>query len=508
MVLIRNELIQSLRRPRSPWAGARDRGERGDVARAGGAAADPCDHQRPLRLGRGELGKPLDLAGRGVPRCRRRLRPGLGAAAVGRSATGPSARSWPTSPAVSPRSAASTAGVAHEVKNPLNAMTIHLELLKQKLASPDPGAAGSACGGHRLGNPPPRRCGPGVPEVRQARGRDAWAGEDGDARRERPRGGRARGGAQRRQLREQLPGSAAGHRRRRDAAPAGVPEPGAERHSGDAPRGQAPDHLLRRGKDGRIEVRVQDTGDGIPPEHLARIFDLYFTTKKRGSGIGLSLVFRTIQLHNGDIDVESTVGTGTTFVIKLPRARSGSIMQCDCSPLPSWWHWPWAVRRAPHGPRSRCPSRNCRCWILRRLRPVSSPSTSSPRNWLPSRRPSPPSRPRRRSAAQARRAGATTRPARHRRPAAAAAVDAAGVDAHAGARRRGQDRGLDSRAPRAGDARPDPGERGRAVADGRRSTRRRGASSQQSEDALKVRNLLYAGKLADKAAAMAAVLVR
>jgi len=75
------------------------------------------------------------------------------------------------------------------------------------------------------------------------------------------------------------------------------------------------------GRDGRVEIRVQDTGEGIAPEHLARIFDLYFTTKKRGSGIGLSLVFRTIQLHNGDIDVESTVGTGTTFVIKLPRAR-------------------------------------------------------------------------------------------------------------------------------------------------------------------------------------------
>ena len=68
-------------------------------------------------------------------------------------------------------------------------------------------------------------------------------------------------------------------------------------------------------------MRVQDTGDGIPPENLARIFDLYFTTKKRGSGIGLSLVFRTVQLHNGDIDVESTVGTGTTFVVRLPRAR-------------------------------------------------------------------------------------------------------------------------------------------------------------------------------------------
>jgi signal transduction histidine kinase len=75
------------------------------------------------------------------------------------------------------------------------------------------------------------------------------------------------------------------------------------------------------GKDGRVELRIQDTGTGIAPENLAKIFDLYFTTKKRGSGIGLSLVFRTIQLHNGDIDVESTVGTGTTFVIRLPRAR-------------------------------------------------------------------------------------------------------------------------------------------------------------------------------------------
>jgi signal transduction histidine kinase len=77
-------------------------------------------------------------------------------------------------------------------------------------------------------------------------------------------------------------------------------------------------------KDGRVELRVTDTGIGIPPENLARIFDLYFTTKSGGTGIGLSLVYRTIQLHNGDIDVESTPGVGTTFVIKLPKAGSGS----------------------------------------------------------------------------------------------------------------------------------------------------------------------------------------
>ena len=77
-------------------------------------------------------------------------------------------------------------------------------------------------------------------------------------------------------------------------------------------------------KDGRVEIRIADTGVGIPPENLARIFDLYFTTKNGGTGIGLSLVYRTIQLHNGDIDVESTPGVGTTFVIKMPKAGSGS----------------------------------------------------------------------------------------------------------------------------------------------------------------------------------------
>ena len=67
-------------------------------------------------------------------------------------------------------------------------------------------------------------------------------------------------------------------------------------------------------------VEVEDTGVGIAPEHLSRIFDLYFTTKERGSGIGLSLVFRTVQMHNGDIEVQSTPGRGTTFRIQLRQA--------------------------------------------------------------------------------------------------------------------------------------------------------------------------------------------
>ena len=72
----------------------------------------------------------------------------------------------------------------------------------------------------------------------------------------------------------------------------------------------------------QLEIAIEDTGVGIAPEHLARIFDLYFTTKEHGSGIGLSLVYRTVQLHDGEIQVESTLGRGTTFRLTLPRAQA------------------------------------------------------------------------------------------------------------------------------------------------------------------------------------------
>jgi two-component system NtrC family sensor kinase len=69
-----------------------------------------------------------------------------------------------------------------------------------------------------------------------------------------------------------------------------------------------------------VEVAFEDSGVGIKPEHLSKIFDLYFTTKAGGSGIGLSMVYRTVQLHDGEIEVESTQGRGTTFRLLLPRA--------------------------------------------------------------------------------------------------------------------------------------------------------------------------------------------
>ena len=65
-------------------------------------------------------------------------------------------------------------------------------------------------------------------------------------------------------------------------------------------------------------IRVRDEGTGIPPEMLEKIFDLYFTTKKEGSGIGLSMCYRIVQLHQGEVRVQSEVGRGTEFEIRIP----------------------------------------------------------------------------------------------------------------------------------------------------------------------------------------------
>jgi signal transduction histidine kinase len=81
--------------------------------------------------------------------------------------------------------------------------------------------------------------------------------------------------------------------------------------------------ITGRAKPGRwLEVVFEDTGIGIPAEDLPRIFDLYFTRRAHGSGIGLSLVFRTVQLHDGDIEVQSIPGRGTTFKVQLRQART------------------------------------------------------------------------------------------------------------------------------------------------------------------------------------------
>uniref|UniRef100_Q01PT1 histidine kinase n=1 Tax=Solibacter usitatus (strain Ellin6076) TaxID=234267 RepID=Q01PT1_SOLUE len=68
------------------------------------------------------------------------------------------------------------------------------------------------------------------------------------------------------------------------------------------------------------ELRISDTGTGIPEALREKIFRLYFSTKKEGSGIGLAMTFRIVQLHDGTIDFTSEPGKGTTFLIRLPIA--------------------------------------------------------------------------------------------------------------------------------------------------------------------------------------------
>ncbi len=77
----------------------------------------------------------------------------------------------------------------------------------------------------------------------------------------------------------------------------------------------------RAEREGRsAAIAVSDTGEGIPPENLARIFDPFFTTKPEGKGVGLGLAvsYGIVEAHGGEIEVESKMGVGTTFTVRLP----------------------------------------------------------------------------------------------------------------------------------------------------------------------------------------------
>ncbi len=69
-----------------------------------------------------------------------------------------------------------------------------------------------------------------------------------------------------------------------------------------------------------VQIEVADNGSGIKPEHLEKIFDAFFTTKKHGTGLGLATVLSLVRKHSGVIGVDSTVGVGTTFTVLLPKA--------------------------------------------------------------------------------------------------------------------------------------------------------------------------------------------
>jgi len=69
-----------------------------------------------------------------------------------------------------------------------------------------------------------------------------------------------------------------------------------------------------------VNFEISDTGNGIPEENLSKIFEPYFSTKETGTGLGLAIAYKIVDIHNGTINVESTVGEGTKFTVKLPRA--------------------------------------------------------------------------------------------------------------------------------------------------------------------------------------------
>jgi len=211
-----------------------------------------------------------------------------------------------------------TSGVAHEVKNPLNAMRIHLELLKTRLDGARPAARESldviaqeiqrldrvVQGFLKFVRPQELHLGP--VDV------STLLGEVG---------------------RLMTPEAArAGTRIALDVAPELPPVAGDVELLQQActnlvtnaiqalPNGGTVTLAACRGGDGAIEVRVSDEGVGIPPEDVDRIFRLYYTTKPQGSGIGLSMVYRIVQMHDGRIDVESAVGRGTVMIVTLPVA--------------------------------------------------------------------------------------------------------------------------------------------------------------------------------------------
>jgi signal transduction histidine kinase len=79
-------------------------------------------------------------------------------------------------------------------------------------------------------------------------------------------------------------------------------------------------NVTARQQDSAATIEVKDQGAGIAPEVQDKVFNLYFTTKKSGSGIGLAMSYRVLQLHNGALDFVTEVGHGTTFRLLLPLA--------------------------------------------------------------------------------------------------------------------------------------------------------------------------------------------
>ncbi|MCK4472057.1 MAG: hypothetical protein KAW49_09765, partial [Anaerolineae bacterium] len=75
----------------------------------------------------------------------------------------------------------------------------------------------------------------------------------------------------------------------------------------------------------RLAVAFSDTGNGIPPEYLNRIFEPFFSTREEGTGLGLTISYNVVERHGGEITVQSVMGEGTTFTVWLPALPAQSV---------------------------------------------------------------------------------------------------------------------------------------------------------------------------------------
>ena len=95
-------------------------------------------------------------------------------------------------------------------------------------------------------------------------------------------------------------------------------------------------HILLRREQQLAVIEVKDKGIGIQEDLLPRIFDLYFTTKKTGSGIGLATTYRILQMHGGALDVRSITDEhspdhGSVFTMRLPISMAGSVARGEAA---------------------------------------------------------------------------------------------------------------------------------------------------------------------------------
>jgi signal transduction histidine kinase len=232
------------------------------------------------------------------------------------------------------------AGVAHEVKNPLNAMTIHLELLKTKLTRETAAVAALSPSGTSVASSVVRSPSSDIGRHVDIIGKEIQRLDqvlNGFLRFARPEELKLQPTELAAVLSDVITTVAPEAERLnvtvRQECPANVPpvnaDPAMLRQAllnlainacQAMPEGGTLRIACRGASRGRVQVDVEDTGVGIPPENLEKIFDLYFTTKERGSGIGLSMVYHIVQLHDGDVEVQSTPGSGTRFRLSFPAA--------------------------------------------------------------------------------------------------------------------------------------------------------------------------------------------